>query len=259
MPVLHALRRRIGIIMLCGLLVSPGPLCALDLRRPQELGAQHGFLLAIKQQQRVVVTPNQEIATTILAVIKAPLGTVASAIRTHARDRYGEREWHEGSRSDGEYWANEYGHFADQERDRRLQSLAAAGVRVDRYREIILRSSEYNVWKVLGWTRGSSRLTVRLLDGQAILGVPTALVWLQRRDEVYAWGWTMHMLIPAFFRQGALFVSEDELTFVSEAARSVGEPYAMYAERNFSHSLLDSSSILLSMAEWLRDQPRQDR
>lgn len=256
---LRALKRRIGIAILCCLLTSLGPVWALDLRRPQELGAQYGLLLVVKRQQRVVVTPNQEIATSILLVIKAPLETVAPAIRTRARDRYGEREWHEGSRSDGEYWANEYGHFADQERDRRLQSLAAAGVRIDRYREFILHSSEYNVLKVLGWTRGSSRLTVRLLDGQAILGVPATLVRLQRRDEVYAWGWTMHMLIPAFFRQSAVFVSEDELTLVPEAARSVGVSFAMYAERNFSHSLLDSDSILFSMAESFRDQPRQER
>lgn len=237
-------------------LLSPLPVCALEFLPARDLGRTYGFTIAIKKKQRVVVVRNNIPATGVLAVVKTPFDNGARLIRELAWSRYGGIDWHEQGRSDQDYWERAYGRiFPDPERGARQRDLKAASVVVEKYREITYRSAHYNILKVLGWIRGYSELRMWVLDGHDVFAMPSTILRLRREDEVYAWGFAGHMPIPSFHLQGADFISEDELGLVHDLARGAAAPFAYYAERNFSDSLLDSTPMLIQAARWLRSQP----
>jgi len=229
------------------------PLEALELRAAQELEARYGLGIAVKRHQRVVVCADGRHATNVLAVVRVPFAQAVPVVHRLVGNRYGEAEWTEGTQLDASYWEKRHGRRSpDPEKEKLLGELHRSRVSVDRYREITFRSAEYNLLTLWGWRRGHSRLTMRVLDGVDVFSRPSTIVWLQRQDEIHAWGWTAHMLVPAFHLQGADLVGEEEWTLIHELARETGATLVGYAERNVSGALLDSAADLVGAAKWLR-------
>jgi hypothetical protein len=227
------------------------PAVALEFEQAREL-QEYGQTIAIKRNQRVVMYEAKRSATSVLVVLDAPLQDVAPILRELARGRFGESAWRDREQSDAAYWEKRHGP-APEERDRRIRQLQTARVVVGNYREITFESNQYNILRFLGWTRGYSRLTLWLMDGRSIFGRPSTLLRVQRRDEVYAWAWAFHVNpIPSFHRQGARFVTEEELELLPELARSEKAAFESYPEINYSYSLLDSAEQLMRAAKWLR-------
>jgi hypothetical protein len=224
---------------------------ACELADPASLPWRTGLSIAISRNQRVVVYERLGAhAGQALVVLKSPYGTVEPALREVSKRQFGEALFAQKTTSAVEEWQQEFGEFGSDERDQRMRRLEAAHVKLEKFREAVIRSGRYNVRR---WGLGHSELTLRIIDGGDMSLTSSTVIILRRRDESFGWGPLAHSVpIPVYGRQRASLVTDQELGVIAEVARITGTKWACFP-LSYSEGLLVNSDLILQAAQWLRN------
>lgn len=237
------------ILLAIGGTVTPGPVAhGPELANPATLAHRYGLSIAIRKGQQVVVDVQRDAAPKVIVALKAPFESVEPTLREIIKKHFGEASFAEAITSDLDAWHKEFGHFANDLRDKNLERLGLLRIRLGRFREARINSQKYNV---LWFGRGHSEVVLRIIDGRDVFSDVSTLVVLQRRDEVYEWGWEYHFPIPSYAERRANLVTDQELALIHDLLKVV-RVKAAYFTLGEQMSLLADSEVLIRAARWLK-------
>ncbi len=224
------------------------------LSDPSRVSSTYGLSIAIRKGQQVVLSQNY-VASQVLAVVNARFEVLAPVLREMSRRDFGEAAYTDHIRDSVDEWKETFGKYTEELGARESALLRGAGITLEKYREVLIRSQRYNV---LPRNRGSSALRLRVIDGRGILAVPGSLIVLRREDHVYEWGWLYHLPFPSYQERGRQLVTTQELAVIENVVKALGVQ-VKYFPLDPSDPLLAHPEAIIEAGRWLTESGKMQQ